>query len=860
MTERTWSQSSDDATDPDIGIVLAQADAPAGLSPTGPLEPTGPLDPTASDAAPGDAASESSGEATSLPRNLVEVEEAIGTPEAAAAGEGPPSTPATVVAELDVEPLGVGERRVLEVQPGTLVTLDDPAFAPEVATYVVNGNDLIVTTANGGVLVLTGFFAPTDIPPRLSVLGAPATTPAQLLARAEEVTPPEEEAAAGPPNEPQPGEGQPVRGGSEFRAYNQGDIGDGLDPLGPLGPTALVYTTDFPELNPLEFIDDGDGDGGNGPPPPPDTLPPQVELRAPFEATIGEQSGPAFNPVTTPVLPIRGAGQQIPDSEVNSVDQRNLTLDIDREVFIRFVDENSFSVDSLFVHDIGPNGEIQNVRLVFDGVNKPGDPLSNLKETPIGTEFSIGTVTAGTKLGFVTVNDGLRLNDFANLEGGRFEVRDRLTGEPTTIFDFHDTTQAWQQPRVVHIADDGTVTPIRGSGTFFTADASQQTPLSNRLNPEGEGAIVSGWDDDEGLLVIGVEDSFTDGQRDFAGLVFGVRFGSPTEKVLVIDGGGGLGALIDDPDSTEMVSATIVLTGFDGDRLVLDPAIATGTGITVTRVSDTEFTLEGLSLIENYETVISAATIEVRLDDPILGERDIAVTVEDPDGNTGSAVTSFTVDENLIIGDGDGDGNGDGDGDGDGDGPGDGDGDGDGDTDGSGDDVIVGTSSSTPGVDGNDVISGRAGDDVIDGLSGNDFIDGGDGKDTITVRGSGNNTIIGGPQPDLIILSTGSGTDVVRINGLSDGKDTIRNFNATEGDRLDLTSLFRDSDISADTFGQFVRTSAVSNGVAVQVDLDGAGGEQRFADIAVLERPVGVTPSTDPSSFVITPDNDPAVT
>jgi hypothetical protein len=825
MTERTWSPSSNDATDPSATIVLAQADAPAAE------------------------------EATALPRNLVDVEEALGEPQAAAGGE------------IDVVPLATGERRVIDVPPGALVNLDDPAFDPAVATYVVSGNDLLVTLANGGVLVLTGFFAPSEAPPQLSVLGGEPALPGQLLARAEEVPdvdqPPDVEPAPGLEPGPEPGPGEPVSGGAPFRAYDQGNIGDGLDPLGPLGPTALGFGLPAPELADSSF--DGLGADGRGdeppPPPPPETLPPEVTLRAPFEATIGEESGPAFNPVTTPVLPVLGTGQAIPEDDINGVDQRNLTLDIEREVFVRFIDEESFSIDSLFVHEIGPNGEIQNIRLVFDGVNKPGDPLSELKETTPGTEFSLGSYEAGTELGFVLLNNGLRVNDFSQFEGGRFEFRNVLTGEPSTIFDFHNLEQSWRQPRLFHIADDGTETQLIGE-RFFTADASQDSPGDNRLNPTGQGAFVSGWDDEEGLLVLGVEDSIRpQDTRDFTGLTFGVRFGSPTEKVLVIDGGGGLGATITDPDSTEMASATITLTGFAGDRLVLDPASGADKGITVSQVSDTEIRLEGLSSIENYEAVINATTIAVDLENPTLGSRDISVTVLDPDGNPGTSTTSFTVDDDLLVGDGDGDGPGNGDVPGDGDddnGDGDGNGSGDDGDIGSGDDVIIGTSSSEPGKTGNDVISGRAGDDEIIAVSGDDFVDGGDGKDFIDVRGPGNNIVIGGPQPDLINL--GPWPDVVRITGLGDGADTIRNFNATEGDKLDLTQLFRDSDINAASFDHFVRTSAITNGVKVQVDLDGAGAEQRFVDVAYLVNPVGVTSATDPATFVITPDNDPTVT
>ncbi len=822
MSERTWSQSSDDAADPDGMFILAQAEAPSNLAPEGPLEPTGPLAPT--ELVPDVA-----------PDVIPEVTDAA--PDAAEAVATAQAEPEAI----EVAPLAAGERRVVDMSAGGLVSLGDASFDPAVATYAVNGNDLVVTLANGGVLVLTGFFATSEVPVLMSVLDGPATTAEELLARAEVVAEPvpEVEPAAAPPL-PEPDAGTVHGGGANFSAYNQGTIGPGLDPLGPLGPTALGLGLGEPELDALDGTDgdgDGDGDDGNGgepepPAPPVDTAAPEVELRPSISATIGEQSGPGFNPPSTPVLPIRGDGSRVPDAEVNNVDQRNLTLDVDREVFVRFIDETSFSIDSLFVHEIGPNGEFQNVRLVFDGANKPGDPLAELDQTPLGTEYSLGVVPEGTQLAFIVVNDGLRLNDFEAFEGGHFEVYNRLTGEPATIFDFHDTTRPWQQPRVVHVADDGTVTPVLGSQTYYTADANQSTPNLNRLNPDGKGQFVSGWDDKEGLLVIGGEDSFgPKSDRDFDDLVFGVRFSSPLEKVLVVDGvAAGLGARIEDADSDSMVAATITLAGLAGDSLVLDPAVLAGTGIIITEASDSRIELAGESSIPNYEAVISAATVEIDLAAARLGDRVVSVTVEDPDGNTGSASTTFVVDDNLLTGPGDG----------------------------SGDDTIVGTSISDS--DGRDVISGRGGDDKIDALSGNDFVDGGDGKDRIVTRGPGDNIVSGGPQPDEIILSVFAGADTVRITGLSDGKDTIRNFNATEGDRLDLSLLFRDSDINDANLDHFLQTEDRETGVMVRADLDGAGSDHRFVNVAFLSQPVGVTGSTDPSTYIIIPNNEPAAT
>jgi hypothetical protein len=338
---------------------------------------------------------------------------------------------------------------------------------------------------------------------------------------------------------------------------------------------------------------------------------------------------------------------------------------------------------------------------------------------------------------------------------------------------------------------------------------------------------VSGWNATEGMLEIAAEDSFgPDGNRNFTSLLFGVRFLSNVEPILVIsDAAAGLGAKITDTDSTEMQTAVITLDGFAGDRLMLDTGVLDGTGITATQVSDDEIRLDGLSSIANYEMAISATTVAVDLETVEFGSRQIDVSVEDPDGNTGSASTTFVVDDTLVAG-----------------------------TDGP--DTIVGTDT-LPGELG-DVISGRGGDDDINSLSGDDFVNGGDGDDTITTSGTGSNTIIGGTGADDITLNAGA--DRILITGLSDGADTIRNFDATEGDRLDMTELFRDSDISDASIDHFVRSIDDADGVQVEVDLDGPGTAQQWTTVAFLDQPTGVSPGADPLTFVIVPDSEAAAT
>jgi Ca2+-binding RTX toxin-like protein len=72
--------------------------------------------------------------------------------------------------------------------------------------------------------------------------------------------------------------------------------------------------------------------------------------------------------------------------------------------------------------------------------------------------------------------------------------------------------------------------------------------------------------------------------------------------------------------------------------------------------------------------------------------------------------------------------------------------------------------------------SGGAGKNWLDGSSGNDILDGG-----------GDDRLIGGPDDDW--LTGGSGADLFVYNDLYPSADRILDFNAAEGDRIDLSAL-----------------------------------------------------------------------
>lgn len=91
------------------------------------------------------------------------------------------------------------------------------------------------------------------------------------------------------------------------------------------------------------------------------------------------------------------------------------------------------------------------------------------------------------------------------------------------------------------------------------------------------------------------------------------------------------------------------------------------------------------------------------------------------------------------------------------------------------------------GNEGNDVISGGDGDDYLGGQEGDDWIDGGSGNDFIG-SGPGNDVLAGGDGADRFFFA--QPFEVVTNH------HRITDFNAAQGDFIDLRSIDADGDSS----------------------------------------------------------------
>ncbi len=144
------------------------------------------------------------------------------------------------------------------------------------------------------------------------------------------------------------------------------------------------------------------------------------------------------------------------------------------------------------------------------------------------------------------------------------------------------------------------------------------------------------------------------------------------------------------------------------------------------------------------------------------------------------------------------------------------------------------------GGNGNDIIFGQGGNDYIDGGKGNDILLGGTGNDTllggegndILFGGAGNDILIGGKGDDIMTGGSGADTFVWKAGDL--GKDVIKDFKASEGDRLDLSDLLQGE--KASTIDNFLKITTVNGESTLQVSTEGklnAAGGLANADVTI---------------------------
>jgi Domain of unknown function (DUF4347)/Bacterial Ig-like domain/Putative Ig domain/RTX calcium-binding nonapeptide repeat (4 copies) len=147
------------------------------------------------------------------------------------------------------------------------------------------------------------------------------------------------------------------------------------------------------------------------------------------------------------------------------------------------------------------------------------------------------------------------------------------------------------------------------------------------------------------------------------------------------------------------------------------------------------------------------------------------------------------------------------------------------------------------GLGGNDRLTSGGGSDSMEGGRGNDFLKSGNGRDLL-LGGDGNDRMFGENGDDILIggngtdtLVGGAGRDMFGYGALTEGKDTIVDFNPAE-DLIDLRSIFSQSQFAGATpfvrYLKYVQLAQVGGSTEVRIDADGNGAGNTFVALATL--------------------------
>ncbi|WP_239812853.1 Ig-like domain-containing protein [Brenneria goodwinii] len=145
---------------------------------------------------------------------------------------------------------------------------------------------------------------------------------------------------------------------------------------------------------------------------------------------------------------------------------------------------------------------------------------------------------------------------------------------------------------------------------------------------------------------------------------------------------------------------------------------------------------------------------------------------------------------------------------------------------------------------GNDILNGGAGNDILFGQGGNDTLKGGAGNDLL-YGGSGDDLLIGGAGNN--VLTGGSGADTFKWQAGDVGHDVIKDFNASEGDRIDLSDLVGELEEGTD-ISHYIRVTENNGSPTIEVSTEGNFTGDKGGTVAVsitLEHYSGALPSLD---------------
>lgn len=420
------------------------------------------------------------------------------------------------------------------------------------------------------------------------------------------------------------------------------------------------------------------------------------------------------------------------------VDLQNLVIQEATTATVTFVDEGAGYRNSLGVYEIGPNGEVSNVQILFANASKQGsggDLISNQSNV----QFD---VSAGAQLGFFVVSNGYGkgTENREALEGlnGTYEMR-TVDGSPAAV----------GAPMELWYIDSTTGEEIHVKSQFgndiFHSTGSVPTDLET--NPDNYLHVVGRANAVGGDLLLGFEDIRGGGDNDYDDTVINVDIGQ-ANVVALLPTPSGNGSTLPDDDIIYGGDGNDELFGISGDDY-----LAGGRGNDDISGNSGNDILYGNSGNDTFTGNSGNDELHGGSNDDVLEGNS---GNDELHGDSGNDTLSGGSGDDMLYG-------------------------------GSGSDELAGGSGSDTihggngtdtikGNSGNDTIHGDGGSDNLDGQSGNDILFGGDGSDRV-VGGGGDDILNGGNHNDKIYGGSGADT-MIGGNGNdyltgSSGNDTI---------------------------------------------------------------------------------------
>jgi hypothetical protein len=435
--------------------------------------------------------------------------------------------------------------------------------------------------------------------------------------------------AAGPAAGPAGGQG-----GHLFFGFTPGDGLGGLGELGTIAPTQLQYKL----IQPDEQI----------------LLAAQQTTTADHSLTITSTDGGASVEITKLSLtnnPVGSAdvgdyllntnkeGKAISQGLVNGVDPANLHLSVGTDVTVTFQREGAAYHNMVGVYTYDAQGNISNVQFIWLDASQT---VQNVVGNTLVTDFlgntqpmtvDIGTLPAGTNLGFFVVKNGVGSGFDTNL----------ISTAVGTHTDYATDLAALNKVTSIVIDQNG-VGHVVVNGTQLKSEVIFTDPTLNK--GQADQAISGVTTPSQGNLYVGFEDKYT-GQggtsdKDYNDVVFSVNLGA--ENISHIDRQVFSPHIQLGDSVNDITQMTMVTTGFLAGDTLNNLTDANGFHVVSTQNGDnyqiviTETTTHTTTEWQNFVNNISFTSTSNS-----EGTRDIVYTVSDSAGHAASTTAHVDV-------------------------------------------------------------------------------------------------------------------------------------------------------------------------------------------------------------------------